>query len=149
MSNQAPRWVVDASVGIKLCVQEDLTDRARSLLASARHGDVEFLVPDLFFIECANILWKYVRRTGYPQERIPDHIALLLRLPLVRVPTAALVADAVAIALDHEITAYDASYLALAERGRAKLVTADERLLRRLEGTPRAPVWLGDVPPDL
>jgi hypothetical protein len=27
-----------------------------------------FFVPDLFYVECANSLWKYVRRHGYPAE---------------------------------------------------------------------------------
>ena len=99
-------------------------------------------------MECANILWKYVRRAGHPADRVAGHIALLLRLPLIRVTTAALVADAARIALAHEITAYDACYVALAERSGAALLTADERLVRRLARTARAPLWLGAwVPP--
>jgi predicted nucleic acid-binding protein len=43
-------------------------------------------------------------------------------------PLSTLVVDALELALRHRISAYDASYLALAERTEAVLVTADRRL---------------------
>jgi len=52
------RYVVDASVGIKWFVPEIHSDAARRLLTE----DSILLVPDLFFPEIGNILWKRVRR---------------------------------------------------------------------------------------
>ena len=52
------RCVLDASVGIKLCVQEPLSDVAESLIATmAERSHTRQYVPDLFFSECANVLW--------------------------------------------------------------------------------------------
>jgi len=70
LSTIPTRCVVDASVGIKLFVSEPLSDKAQALfnrLASDLPADLH--VPDLFYIECANILWKYSRRFGRPYPR--------------------------------------------------------------------------------
>jgi predicted nucleic acid-binding protein len=48
---------------------------------------------------------------------------------------------AVSIAIQRGHPVYDCFYLALAEQRRATLLTADERLLRKLRGTP----WQGAV----
>ena len=59
------RWVVDASVAVKWCFPvpaENLGAEARELLLSYRRRDVQFLVPDLFWPELANALWKAVWR---------------------------------------------------------------------------------------
>ena len=62
--------VVDASVGIKLFVVEELSDAAHRLFRQLTgYRPARFYVPDLFFVECANTLWKYVRRFGYPPEK--------------------------------------------------------------------------------
>ena len=75
--------VVDASLGIKLFLVEPLSDQADALFG---HLDDDppsrFYVPDLFFIECANILWKYVHRFGYPSHAAQQDIADLIKLPL-------------------------------------------------------------------
>ena len=141
------RFVVDASVGIKLFVEEPLSDRARRLFERPVVGDTgRLLVPDLFYAECANILWKYVRRFGRSVSEARRHMANIMKLELEHVRTAELAEDALPLALSHEISAYDACYAALAERSRAPLVTADRKLTRKLEGTGIDVRWLGEMP---
>lgn len=134
--HEAGDCVVDASVGIKLFLREPLSDAAHVLFTHlAEDPTARFFVPDLFFVECANILWKYVRRFGYPAADAKQAIADLVTLPLEQVPTAALVEDALALALETGCTAYDGVYAALARRLALPLITADEALVRRFAGT--------------
>ena len=59
--------VVDASVGVKLVLVEVLSNEAHALFSHlAKDPAARFFTPDLFDIECANILWKQVRRFGCP-----------------------------------------------------------------------------------
>ena len=55
-------------------------------------------------------------------------LAVLLGSDVVLEPLSSLAGDALELALRHGISAYDASYLALAEGTEAVLVTADRRL---------------------
>ena len=53
--------VVDASVAVKWCLpaeREALVPQAEALLASYRSEQIRLLVPDLFWLEVANALWK-------------------------------------------------------------------------------------------
>ena len=137
--------VVDASVGIKLFVVEPLSDAAHALFAGlASDPPARLYVPGLFYIECTNILWKYVQRHGYPAENAQQDMADLVRLPLLTVPAADLAGEALALALMHHITAYDAAYVALSSRLSVPLVTADASLVRRLAGSSLDVRWLGD-----
>ena len=103
-------------------------------------------MPDLFYIECANILWKHVRRTGLSAVQARRAVADLAKLGLRSVSTLELIAGALDIALRHSITAYDACYVALASRLGLPFVTADERLARQLAGTSYHVTWLNDFP---
>jgi predicted nucleic acid-binding protein len=139
--------VVDASVGIKLFLVELLSDRADALLGHLNDAlPARFYVPDLFFIECTNILWKYVRRFGYPPEAAQQDVVELIQLPFQVVSTAALAGPALSLALDRGITAYDASYVVLADRLALPLVTTDEPLIRNLAGSGLDVRFLGDWP---
>jgi predicted nucleic acid-binding protein len=145
MSDPPLECVIDASVAIKLFVVESLSDRADILFDQlAKDPPARFYVPDLLFVECANILWKHVRRYGYPAERAREDVADLRALTLHSVSTADLIYEALAIALAFEITAYDACYVALATRLSLTLVTADEALIRKLDGTGYDIQWLGN-----
>jgi predicted nucleic acid-binding protein len=139
--------VVDASVGIKLFIDEPLSDRADLLFASLAAGVARFYVPDLFYIECANILWKYVRRSGYPANSARQDLEDLDALDLHSVSTADLMRDALEIAISNDITAYDACYVALAHRLGVPLVTADAPLADRMEGSEYAVVRLHEFAP--
>ncbi len=150
MSDGRLRCVVDASVGIKVFVVEPLSDRADALFAHlAANPAAQFYVPDLFFVECANILWKYVRRYGYNAGDALRDSSNLVNLALHSISTADLMPRALELALAHDITAYDACYAALAERLDLPLVTADQALVRKLAAAPPVVRWLGDyfVPP--
>lgn len=140
------RYVVDASVGIKLFLPESYADRAQALFERlCADTPASLLVPDLFYIECANILWKYVSRFHYPESDARKDIANLRALALQSVATRELVESALLLAVRHRITAYDAVYVALAQAVAAPLVTADERLVRAFAGGPHDVRWLGDI----
>ena len=140
----AEAYVVDASVGIKLFVEEELSDAAHALFALLKHErPVRLVVPDLFYIECTNILWKYHQRFGLSRADAEVAVDQLGQLLLHSTPTAALTADALSLAITHGITAYDAAYIALAQRLAIPLVTADAALMRKLAGAPFDLRWLG------
>jgi predicted nucleic acid-binding protein len=125
--------VVDASVGIKLFILEPGSEHADRLFARLV-GDppARFFVPDLFYIECTNILWKYVREFGYPLESARQDVLDLGSLAIHNVPTADLIGDTFELAHEFNLTACDASYAALARRLDAPLVTADAPLAEKL-----------------
>jgi predicted nucleic acid-binding protein len=139
--------VVDASVGIKLFLVEPLSDRADGLFAYlSATPPARFFVPDLFYIECTNILWKYVCRFDYPPNAAQQDVANLVKLPLHSVSTADLAESALALSILYQITAYDAAYVALARELSLPLVTADETLVRRFERTDLDVRWLAEWP---
>ena len=51
------RAVIDASVAVKLLVDEDGADQAMIV-----YRTFELLAPELLLAECANIIWKKTRR---------------------------------------------------------------------------------------
>jgi predicted nucleic acid-binding protein len=128
--------VVDASVAIKLFVLEESTGQADTLLEQlASDPPARFYVPDLLFIECSNILWKYVRNYGYLAENARQDVADLQALALRSVSTADLLVPALELALAQDITTYDACYAALASQLHLPLITKHLALECKLLGT--------------
>jgi predicted nucleic acid-binding protein len=118
-------WVVDASVAIKWVVDEPGTEHALLLRRDS------LAAPDLLVPECANILWKKVRRKELSEVEAMLAARLIARAEVQLEPMRRLLEPAtkLAIALDHP--AYDCIYLALAEAMSCALVTADEQLYRK------------------
>ena len=138
--------VVDASVGIKLFVEEEFSavaDRLFSRLAA--NPPAHFYVPDLFYVECANILWKYTRRFDYPAADARQNVRDLRALALRSVSTADLLQPALELALSYDLTVYDASYAALARQLGLPLITADEPLQRKLNSSGITVQMLKDI----
>lgn len=128
--------VIDASVGIKLFLPENGSEKVQALFEQNLAGTQDsLLVPDLFFVECANVLWKKVRRGEYTQEEAAQDLSDLAALGLASVPTAELVGRTLEIACIHDVTTYDACYLALSEMLQVPLVTADARLAASMAGS--------------
>jgi predicted nucleic acid-binding protein len=142
MTDMPLRYVVDASVGIKLFVDEEFSEQAHALFSHlAADPPAELYVPDLFYIECANILLKYVRRFGRPLEDSQADLADLNLLALKPTSTADLMEDALLFADKAKLTAYDACYAVLAQKLDIPLVTADKPLARAVTTS----IFIGDL----
>ena len=139
------RFVLDASVAAKWMLPakaELLRTEAYRLLDAYADGDVNLLVPDIFWSECGNILWKAVRqqRLSSSEARVALESMLGRRIPTV--PSQEILPYALSIATDFDRTVYDSIYVALAAHIKTDLITADERLVNALGS--RFPVkWLG------
>lgn len=135
--------VIDGSVAAKWSLQDEtLVGEAVALLDRYYRREVQLMVPDLFWAEFGNILWKAVRNGRCTREAAHINIAALKDLRLTTVPSEGLVEDAFNIATHFNRTVYDSVYVALAVASRAQLVTADEKLANAVAA--HLPVkWLG------
>ncbi len=124
------RLVVDASIAVKWVVPEADSERAEVLL------DHRLVAPDLLFAECANILWKKIRRGELTEEEAGIAAQTLEQADLAVVSTKGYLARAVAIAAELDHPAYDGIYLAVAEAFGLRLATADARLIRKINQGP-------------
>ena len=120
------RLVIDASVAVKWVVSEPGSELAEPLL------DRALVAPDLLFAECANILWKKVRRGELTTEEAAVAAQTLEQADITVVSTKAYLGAATSIAIELDHPAYDAVYLAMAEAQGLRYVTADNRLARKV-----------------
>ena len=142
MSEVVLRCVLDASVGIKLFVEEEFSDKVQQLFAKlADDPQAEIHVPDLFYVECANILLKYTRRFDRPLEDSLADLRDLNELALTITSTTELIEDALKLADEKKLTAYDACYAVLAQKLDLPLVTADAPLASAVDWA----IWIGDL----
>ena len=139
--------VLDASVAAKWFLppaHETLTKEALRLLEEYANGHTRFLVPDLFWPEFGNILWKAVRLGRISRHSAEAALVAIEERKLPTTPTSALLKEAFAIATTFDRTVYDCIYVALSVASNAPLVTADERMVNALGA--RFPVrWLGSL----
>ena len=129
------KCVIDASVGIKKFIIEPLTPKVDQLFAHLSDLDARLLIPDLFYVECTNILWKYIRAGLYDSTEAQANLADLQLLRFTPTPTADLIREALFLSVAHGISAYDACYVALSQRNDVPLLTQDQRLVNTLKST--------------
>ena len=122
VAGPSPRVVLDASAFVGLLL--DPGERGARVGELVAAGDVH--APALLPFEVANVL-----RRLHAAGRLSTTEAALARADAARLPVELWPFEAVAartVELGGALTAYDASYVALAELLDARLVTADRRL---------------------
>jgi predicted nucleic acid-binding protein len=139
----AVQYVLDASVAVKVFLPEPLSAEATALVGLMGNPATVFHVPDLFFVECANIFWKQAQWGNAKPAQVEADLATLSSWRLTRTPTFDLATEALRTAITEGITAYDACYVMLASRQAVPLVTADQKLAQKLVGKSPVVVWLG------
>ena len=139
-------YILDASVAAKWFLPPDdepHQQQALALLQDYISKRVHFIVPDLFWLECGNILWKAVRQERVSSNSARESIATLVDMPLPAVSAKTLLNEAFDISASFDRTVYDAAYVALAVASKRPLITDDQRLANALD--PYFPVkWLGN-----
>lgn len=126
-------WVVDASLIAAVLFEETHSRVARGFLAEGLESSATMIAPDLLALELASIAAKKV---WLEVASVADGAAAIdatLRLVERPVATADLAQRAFTLASAHRFSAYDATYLALAERRSCRMATLDSRLIRRAD----------------
>ena len=126
MSNELPKAVLDASILIQTLVREKYTDTALKLVSMLK----TIHVPSLILYETGNALVILTRKNLITKEDAVMKFKTVSSIPTLNIKTPPL-SRAIDIAIELEITLYDASYLALALEADAPLVTADKELYEK------------------
>jgi len=118
--------VVDASVAVKWFIPEEDSPKAVRLRDGHIEGRLTLMAPDLLVYEVANAL------TSHPDlslDEIKEDLEALQMLDIDLIqPTGEYALSIAEDAMRHRVSAYDSSYLALAEATSSTLVTADRKL---------------------
>ncbi len=117
--------VLDASVVVELLTNGILADSIRKELAGHYES---FLVPHLIDVEVTSALRRLAAGRVIDSHRCSQFLAGLTALPADRYPHMPLL-DRI-WQLRHNFTAYDATYIALAEATDSLLYTCDEKLCK-------------------
>ena len=139
------RFVLDASVALKWALpstNEPLVSESLQLLRQYVKGEIDFLVPDIFWAEISNVLWKGSCQRRWSAATAESVVSEMKSRNFPTVSSLALAADALKIAFAYDRSVYDCIYIALAAQSKSQMITADERLANSVAAY--LPVkWLG------
>jgi predicted nucleic acid-binding protein len=128
------KYVLDASVALKWVLPEPLSDKARQVRDDYQKQIHELLAPDIFPAELAHSLNRAERRKIIASGHAAGFLADILQTSPVIHPYLSLLARAVDISSQEQIGVYDCLCVALAEHEQCEFLTADDRLIRSLQG---------------
>jgi predicted nucleic acid-binding protein len=127
------RYVVDSSVAIKTILTEVDSGKAVRLVDEFRQGLHELLAPEVFHVEVAHALTRAERqRRITPPQATRGWTIVMADTPLL-LPSLPLMNRALDISSSMRLGIYDCIYVALAEREGCEFVTADDKLVAKLQ----------------
>jgi predicted nucleic acid-binding protein len=128
------KYVLDSSVAFKWLVLEKDTAKALRLRDDYRNQVIELLAPDIFPVETVHSLTR-AQRLGRvtSQQGVSLFQDFLRHLPRMH-PCLPLLPRAYALSSQARIGVYDCVYVALAEREGCEFITADDKLVKNLQG---------------
>lgn len=130
------KLVLDSSVAVKWALPESGSPKALALRDDARNNVHELIAPDVFASEVAHALTRAERQKIIPVGEALTHLMDILQAGPALQSFLPLLPRAVEISSQTRVAITDCLFVALAEQEQCKVVTADERLLRNLPGSP-------------
>jgi predicted nucleic acid-binding protein len=153
----AARWVLDSSVAIARLLREDRPAWVDAYIDGVGEDQVQLLAPTLVWLEIGN---RLSRTAMISDEAAVEAMLKSEALRIEEVPVdRPMRLRALTLARAHDLSMYDATYLAVAEATACRLLTLDARLdraatamgLGREEGPTQVsepPATYGDRPVD-
>lgn len=129
------RIVLDAGVAAKWLLpppREPLRREAMALLERYNWGQFEIFVPDLFWIEVANFLWKDVRLGRCSAAEAQTALQKNSDYNFHTARSIFLLEKALDVAIAADRAIHNCIYVALGAELKAEFVTAEERLANAL-----------------
>ena len=126
------RAVADASFCAAWVLPNEASSRAEHFLGSVLSGDINFIIPVLWYYEMGNLLRSAVLRGRMKKADASTALHLLAEVPVADCdsPTQESMADTADLAFKHKLSFYDASYLELASRLQIELHSEDVNMNR-------------------
>lgn len=130
-------FVLDASTTLAWCFEDEATPETEAVLD--RLTDDTAVVPALWELEISNVLLVGERRGRLTEAQSARFVTLLSSLPITLDLAGPDLNAVLAAGRRHGLSAYDATYLVLAEREGIPLATQDDKLRRAAAaaGVPR------------
>ncbi len=119
-------FVVDASVALAWCFEDEANAHTEAVLDLL--ADDTAIVPSLWELEVSNVLLLGERRGRLTESQTTRFVALLGQLPILVDSASTDMAAVIALGRQYTLTAYDAAYLALAQREGVPLASLDRKL---------------------
>ena len=129
------KYVLDSNIGVKWVLAEDLSDKAQLLRDDFRNKVHELMSPDIFPVEVIHALTRAERQKRITPPQGGKLWADVMSTPPHLFPSVPLIPRAYEIASKARIGVYDCLYVALSEKEKCQLVTADDRLVNVLQPT--------------
>lgn len=122
------RVVLDASIALTWCFDDEGGEYSEAVLDALSTS--EPFAPGLWPLEVANTLVLAIRRKRLAAKAAEQRFAFFRALPiqLEHAPSELVFGSIRALAVEHDLTIYDAAYLELALRLDCSLATVDSRL---------------------
>jgi predicted nucleic acid-binding protein len=130
------KYVLDANIALKWILAEPDSPKALQLRDDFGKGIHELIAPDIFQCEIAHALTRAERQKRIAVGQSGLFWADVMSTCPHLTPSGSLVPRAIAVSSAARIGFYDCLYLGLAEREGCELVTADEKLVKSLPGSP-------------
>ena len=127
-------FVLDASLSLAWCFEDEATEFTESVLTRVRGGE-EAIAPALWLLEVANGIRNGERRKRITPEEATGLLGFLDDLPIETLDLSrwTVLHEVAPLASEHNLSAYDAAYFYLAERRGLPIATLDGPLRRAAE----------------
>ncbi len=124
--------VLDSSVTASWFLPDEQTPESDALYLAARKSEIKLFVPALWWWECGNIIRTNVMRGRLDDETMNLALECLYQLPaqVESAPSSTTHQKILNLALAHQLSFYDATYLELSMTRQALLATNDKALRR-------------------
>lgn len=134
--------IVDASVLLSAFFPDEAQAQAQAVLRQHAAGRERLKAPALIVYEVTNAVWQAERRGRISGTQAEEILQAALGLDIELLPLNW--GESLPLARRFGRSAYDAAYLALAERLGESMITADERLYNAVHSKLKWVLWLGD-----
>lgn len=132
--DEIPRYVPDASVAVKWFVEEEDSPKAHGLKQLFQEGRIDLEAPSLLLYEVASAL-RFHPVVRFTSAKVGTVMDSLERLQITREPTSKEWTTAFTLSQENSISIYDAAYIGFAVEGNRKLITADSKLIAKIDPT--------------
>lgn len=124
--------VVDASICLKWVFEEEDSEKARNLLTLSEKGSILLLAPEIWEYEIVNGFASAILKNKLSYTKSRRLLRMVLKASPQVISTHELLLESLENCHKYRISAYDSAYITLAAKNRIILVSADEKLVQKV-----------------